>query len=141
MDRKRHIEELIRGYVVIRRKMMAAKGKGSLNITPAQWSVIMLLGEKDECTIKDIAAQLGITSSAATQLVDGLMKSGVVVRATSKADRRVVAVSLTSKMKDKVSKMKEHAIQEFLSIFNSLDDGEFAQFCTLHRKLVGGINK
>ncbi|MHB0865344.1 MAG: MarR family winged helix-turn-helix transcriptional regulator [Minisyncoccota bacterium] len=108
-------------------------------ITPSQWSVLMFMEERSESTIKDVAQALGITSSAATQLVDGLVSSGYVARETHVEDRRAVTLTLPKKTKTQVKKMKERGIQKFLEIFQVLSDEEFDQYLALNKKIVRGF--
>ena len=98
----------------------------------------MLVSERGESTVKDAAKALGITSSAATQLVDGLSASGYLLRKTSVEDRRVVALTLSKKSKNQVEKMKKRALQKFLKIFEALNDREFDQYFKLNKKLARG---
>ncbi len=72
---------------------------GLPRITPAQWGVLMRIEELGTSTVKGVAADLGITSSAATQLIDGLVTSDYVIREINKQDRRTVVVSLSKRRK------------------------------------------
>ena len=45
--------------------------------------------------IKDIAAELGITSGGVSQIVDNLVKYGLVERRIDETDRRAVSISLS----------------------------------------------
>lgn len=59
--------------------------------------------------IKDIAANLGITSGGVSQIVDNLVRDGLVTRHVSEDDRRVSWVSLS----DEGSK-RRRLIEEFM---------------------------
>lgn len=98
----------------------------------------MFIEERGESTVKDVAKALGITSSAATQLVDGLVSSGYVNRKTDEEDRRAVALTLSKKTKEHVNKMKKQGIQKFLTLFKVLNDKEFNQYLELNKKIVHG---
>jgi DNA-binding MarR family transcriptional regulator len=139
-DRKQKIEELLTGLRSLRRPM-AFKMSGSLKmprITPSQWGVLMLIEQQKESTVKDVAKSLAITSSAATQLVDGLVKSGYLVRETHPEDRRTVTLTLSKKSRNQVEKMKKQALEKFLKIFQVLSDKEFDQYFALNKKIVEG---
>lgn len=120
---------------------MAFRMPGSLNmprITPSQWGVLMLIEQQGKSTVKDVAKALGVTSSAATQLIDGLVTNEYLVRETSIVDRRTVTLTLSKKSKNQVEKMKKHALEKFLKIFEALNDAEFNQYFTLNKKLIQG---
>ena len=110
-------------------------------ITPSQWSVLMIIEGHGESTVKDVAKILSMTSSAATQLVGGLVASGYVVRNEYTEDRRRVTLTLSAKTKKQVEKMKEQGIKQFLIFFEVLDDKEFNQFILLNKKIVERVSK
>ena len=138
IDRKQKIGELLEGMRSLRRSM-TFRGIGSPampRITPSQWGVLMLIEQRGEISVKEAATALRISSSASTQLVDGLVKSNYVERETHTEDRRAVVLTLSKKMKKQVEKMKGQMIQKFLEVFEVLTDKEFNQYCSLHRKIL-----
>ncbi len=110
-------------------------------ITPAQWGALMLVEQRGKSTVRDVARALGITSSAATQLVDGLVESGYVVKKVNAEDRRVISLTLSSKTKVQVEAMKKQALQKFLKFFEVLNDTEFNQYIMLNKKIVERLLK
>jgi DNA-binding MarR family transcriptional regulator len=140
-NRKQKIENFLKDLQSLKHAMafrMAGPAKIP-RITPSQWGVLMIIKESVESTVKDVAKSLGITSSAATQLVDGLVKSGYLIRKTSTLDRRIVKLTLSKKTKTQVDKMKKQGIQKFLKIFEVLSDEEFDQYLALSKKIVQGF--
>lgn len=105
-------------------------------ITPSQWGVLMLIEQCGKSSVKDVAHALHISSSAATQLVDGLVESGYVEREKYAKDRRAVVLTLSKKTEKQVGKMKKQMSQKFLEIFEVLSDKEFTQYCALNKKIV-----
>jgi DNA-binding MarR family transcriptional regulator len=139
-SRKQKVEELLADLQSLKRAM-TFRMAGSTDIpriTPSQWGVLMFIEERGESTVKDVAKALGITSSAATQLVDGLVSNGYVARETHAEDRRVVTLTLSKKTKAQVDKMKKQGIQKFLRLFEVLNDKEFNQYLALNSKIVRG---
>ena len=59
--------------------------------------------------IKDIAANLGITSGGVSQIVDNLVRDGLVTRHISEDDRRVSWVALSE-----AGNKRRRAIEEFM---------------------------
>lgn len=141
-NRKEKINELVESFHSLRRHvaMNAAGCAQGPRITPSQWGVLMLIAHGDNSAVKDIAKSLDITSSAATQLVDGLVSSGYVVRKEDAKDRRRVALILSSTTKSHVAKMKKRVAVGLLKTFEILSDREFDQFLALNRKLVHGLS-
>lgn len=135
--RKEQVKELVDGFQSFSRNMAFRPGiiRHAPRITPSQWGVLMMIEGRSGITVKDIAKTLNITSSAATQLIDGLVTSGYVGREEHAEDRRKVTLSLSSKTKRQVEKMKNESIEQFLKFFEVFSDREFRQFVSLHQKL------
>lgn len=139
-SRKQQIEAFLADLQSLRRAMtFKVAGSAKLpRITPAQWGAFMVIEERGESTVKEVAKALGITSSAATQLVDGLVTSGYVMRNTDTKDRRTVTLTLSKKTKAQVAQMKKQGIQKFLKLFEALNDTEFDQYLSLNKKIICG---
>ncbi len=137
-DRKQKTEELIEGMGLLRRYMVFRDidFMKTPRITPSQFSVLFLIGQHSESSVKEIAEVLHISSSATTQLVDRLVKNGYVERREQVEDRRAVALTLSKKTKDIVEKMRKQMVQKILEVFEVLSNREFDQFCAIHNKIV-----
>jgi DNA-binding MarR family transcriptional regulator len=63
-----------------------------MRVTLAQTKTVGLILERhpDGIMLKDVAKELGITPSAASQTVDALVKEGIIERCVSERDRRAV---------------------------------------------------
>lgn len=142
-DRKQKIKELMEGFHSLKRSM-AFRHTESIKtprITPSQWGVLMMMGGRGKSTVKDVAEALNISSSAATQLVDGLVESKYVVREEHLEDRRKVTLTLSAKTKKQIAKMKDQGIKHFLELFEVLNDKEFDQYISLNKKIVERLTK
>jgi DNA-binding MarR family transcriptional regulator len=137
-NRKQKIEELIENFHSLRRKMMFhASGNTKLpRITPSQWGVLMFIEQQGKSTVKDVARALSITSSATTQLIDGLVASKYIMRETSIKDRRTVILTLSKNTKTQVDKMKKEGLRKFIKLFEVLNDKELDQYILLNKKIV-----
>lgn len=141
--RKQKVEELIRNFQPLRYAMAlpTTRHEGIPRITSSQWGVLMLVEQFGESTVKDVAKALSITSSAATQLIDGLVTNGYVVREIHTKDRRAVILTLSKKTKIRVNKMKKEVLQKFLKFFEVLNDKELDQYILLNKKIVERLLK
>jgi DNA-binding MarR family transcriptional regulator len=138
LNRKQKIEELLVDLQLLKRTMMFRMSESVKipRITPSQWGVLMFIGQCGKSTVKDVAKALGITSSAATQLVDGLVTSEYLTKETYAEDRRIAVLILSKKSKKQVERMKKHALQGFLKLFEVLNDEEFNQYSGLNKKIA-----
>lgn len=110
-------------------------------ITHSQWAVLGVVMEKKEVSVKEIATTLGITSSAATQLVDGLVGNNYLIREADENDRRALKITISDKYKLKMRKMKQQALERFTDMFKALDDKELALYAKLHSKILTKLTK
>jgi DNA-binding MarR family transcriptional regulator len=67
-----------------------------LGITPGQVNALLILFMHDDLTMGELSAEIYLAESAATRLVDRLVKMNLVKRKGDDKDRRVVRVYLTS---------------------------------------------
>ena len=113
----------------------------SASITPSQLRMLMALEGQNDSSLKEVANLLNVTSSAATQLVDGLVANGYVTRKENPEDRRKMTITISNKTKKKIAKMKEQNITQLLDLFKVLSDKELNQFLALHKKVIRGSLK
>jgi|SRR3989338_1676586 len=139
-NRLQKLEELMKSFRSFK-KPLAFRG-GFLKIpriTPSQWMVLRVIGERQTSTVKDISESLNITSSAATQLVDGLVHSRYVVRKINKTDRRKVTLTLSKKSTKDIERMKKRMLRQMLYVFKILNDREFEQLYKLNKKIADSL--
>ncbi len=141
--RTQKVEELIRNFQPLRHAMAlpTTRHEGVPRITSSQWGVLLFVEQFGESTVKDVAETIGITSSAATQLIDGLVTNGYVVRETHIQDRRAVTLTLSKKTKIRVNKMKKEVLHKFLKFFEDLNNVELDQYILLNKKIVDRLLK
>ncbi len=138
VDRKKIIEEILNNFYTLRQRMKekAVKQVGEKGITQSQWFVLGIIEQGTGEKIKDISCLLEMSSSAVTQLVDGLVHNGFVIRQTDKKDRRSVKLTLSPKGKKKIQAMKDKRISGIVELFESLSDEELNTYLALHKKII-----
>jgi DNA-binding MarR family transcriptional regulator len=72
-----------------------------------QMSTMFHLHHCQTCGVSDIADFLGLTNAAASQLIERLVESGLLVRSEDPNDRRAKQVSLTSNGRELILKSIE----------------------------------
>lgn len=98
MDRREAAHEIVRllPAVAVNLRLATLIDREAVDLTANQILALQLVGSAAEGRLRagDVAGRLGISSQAATALVDRLVGAGVVARSQGQ-DRRVVWVSLT----------------------------------------------
>jgi DNA-binding MarR family transcriptional regulator len=92
-------EDFLSGFDALAQAVRRARGANSrapdASLTLSQYGLLEGLADRGAARVQDLAAHAGITASTATRILDALERRGIVERARSWEDRRVVAVSLT----------------------------------------------
>jgi DNA-binding MarR family transcriptional regulator len=90
----------------LRRSEDAARGAG---ITPGQHLLLLQIAgaERGTTTVSDLVDKLSLTQSAVTELVQRAEQAGLVRRAVSAADARVVDLSLTSEGERRLARVHD----------------------------------
>ncbi len=121
-------------------RVLAAKSGVTLKqvnmYTPSQWCALAFLYEHPDLTIKDIAKHMHCSSSAATQIVDGLVEKKSVQRKVHPKDKRSTCLCLSQTMKRDMQRLHKQKLQNLSKLFYSLTDAEVAQFAQTTQKLV-----
>jgi DNA-binding MarR family transcriptional regulator len=73
------------------------RGQRAADLSVPQFRVLGLIRRHPGASLSDAAEHVGLTPSAASRLVDGLVARGYVCRVPSPADRRAVALTLSPK--------------------------------------------
>jgi len=139
--RKQLIEEILYSFHAfhkVTRAKTASLGQQN-HITHSQWFVLMLIGHAKKTNIKDLSEMLDMSSSAATQFVDGLVQNGYVTRQEDPKDRRSAQLKLSPKGKKHIATMKETRITEMAGLFDAFTNSELEEFLRLHKKITSSF--
>ena len=79
----------------------------ALEVTPAQVKVLLQLSRKEQMSVGDLADAIFVSMPAASEILDRLVDTGHVVRATDPADRRRVIVSTTTESQQAIDRLVE----------------------------------
>jgi DNA-binding MarR family transcriptional regulator len=142
-NRKKTIEEITEALYAIRRKIATEMQLlfNKMQMTHPQWMVLHHVKKNEIINIKCLANVLCITSSAATQIVDGLVKKGLLIRKRNTEDRRILNIELSAKAKEQFDLIKNKSFNTLLLLFDTLDDKELQEFRDLNNKIVTRIPK
>ena len=99
-----------------------------------------LLGFRGRMIMSALAETLGMPLSTATHTVNKLVKSGLVERAHSETDRRVVEVELSEEGKRRNRLFQDHRLAMIRYMLTALSDGEREIFLELIAKIAHQTN-
>lgn len=140
INRKKVIEGLLQNMHAMRHKLMVGYAdKKELAITPSQGFVLRFVAKNSSANVKAIAEALNITSSAATQLIDGLVDNGYLVRKDDPSDRRVITLSLSEKAKKLFNDFQKQGLEKMTELFDALNDEELVKYVALTKKIMDKV--
>jgi DNA-binding MarR family transcriptional regulator len=136
------IEQLFENFKTIRRGLVGQRDTHTQmlhHITSSQWGVLRIAAHQDTVSVKEIASQLHITSSAATQLVDGLVKNGHLKRTPNPLDRRSQCIALSVSSKKQMRMLRKYHLQSLSKLFSALTETELQQYLRLSNKVTRSL--
>jgi DNA-binding MarR family transcriptional regulator len=93
-------------------------------LSMSQWGALFRLHHRGSCAVSDLGDHLGVTISAASQLLERLVQQNLILRSEDPGDRRVKLVVLTDKGR-RVLEEGVHARLGWLSgLAETLSDSE-----------------
>ena len=107
-----------------------------IGLSHAQTGMLFMLSYHKHLQIKQIAEYLGISKSAASQMVESLAKKELVSRTIDPKDRRIAYISLTDRGRQVFKKMHKLKFAGLRSRLDSLSTNELNTLSDLAHKMA-----
>jgi DNA-binding MarR family transcriptional regulator len=107
-----------------------------LDISHAQWIVVMLLGDGAASTAAELCKILIYDPGAMTRLLDRLEKKGVLRRVRARGDRRTVRLELTADGKRLYPRILEALVEEFNRLLHGFSRSDVHQLEDLLKRML-----
>lgn len=136
--RSERIEAIFNNFHAIKRTYSDSSrfANRRFGVTMTQASVLMLLLHQGRQTMSQVALALGVSKSAASQLLDNLIEQGFVDRTIDDKDRRVAYVELSGRGRRHFKHMRHRGMKQVMEVFDLLDDTELEQIEAITTKLA-----
>jgi DNA-binding MarR family transcriptional regulator len=108
---------------------------GPFGLTVTQWRVMAALGRFAPLTASDVGQRIVMDKVAVSRAVAGLMKRGLVERATDKADRRRASLRLSARGRAMHARIVPIALGYEARLYETLSAEEARVFNTLADRL------
>lgn len=112
-----------------------------LAVTPREIKVMLLLGDKGETTMTELAAAIDAPLSTVTRIADKLERKGLILRSRSDQDRRIVVVASSDKGQMMHNSMREDQLAVSHKMLELLGSDEREVFLELMAKMASGLAK
>ncbi|MFO0951220.1 MAG: MarR family transcriptional regulator [Isosphaeraceae bacterium] len=93
-------------------------------VSVPQWVVLRCLFDREDSSLGDLAASVGVDHGALSRMVERLVQKGLLRRETDPSNRRAVRLGLTEAGKELVPKLAKEADENDAAFFGVLDDRE-----------------
>ena len=135
IDRKTLLEQLIGTMHALKHRVFIGL-QAPAGLTSAQIMAVGAIARQPGLGIKELAAVLDISSSAATQLVDALVDKGFLSRQADTTDRRAINILLSETSYQKIEEMKCFHRDRLAKLFEALTDDELEMYAKLTHKIM-----
>jgi len=138
---RNRVDEILNSFAEAMFRNMFERYKrhlSELDLTMVQAQVLRLLHARSLST-GELAAELGISAPAVTQLTDRLIRKRLIERRSAAADRRSVLVVLTSKGKRAIDRFREKRGDIFRLALDRLAEGDRAEVMVSLAKILAAM--
>ncbi len=139
MEREQLLTQFFERMGVMRRHLMASHSFGRHTKgmpTGAQFGMLATVFREKTLGIKDLAKLFCMTSSAVTQLVNGLVDDKLLTRTVHKDDRRKMHIALTAKGEKLLLQAKKERRLAMEKLLAPLNDVEVRQLHDIQEKVL-----
>lgn len=105
------------------------------DISFSQLMILHILKDRRICNMTEIAKMFSITTSAATGIVDRMVRSGLLRRTLDPGDRRVIRIKLTSRGKRTIGLFLRERKKMVIKIFKNFSANERETYLNMVKKI------
>jgi DNA-binding MarR family transcriptional regulator len=108
----------------------------SLDLTPALFAVLNVLGAREGAIQQELSSEMGIDPSAMVALIDALETSGLAARRRHPKDRRAWEIAITPKGRRTLERARGMALQVEDEVLGGLSASERRRLMSLLRRAL-----
>lgn len=139
-DRMAHVGRAVEAIVVWARTLDSHRvfPFAGVELSRAQLEALFFITHSDvPATPGALAARLGVTPGAVTQLVAGLTQTGLVVQQRDPSDGRRRVLELAPAWAERITGFEQEMARHLAPRFDTLDDAEVASLAALLHRTTG----
>jgi DNA-binding MarR family transcriptional regulator len=104
-------------------------------LTMPQMNLLMVVREREQASVKDLATALQVSPPSASSMVDRLVDVGVLTREQSQVDRRGVAIRLTEAGRERIDLVEETILFAIVELLEKVGPDYAKKWCDVYEKL------
>ncbi len=120
------IERIARLYPLLMGRMgrLRTLVHEGMDLTYNQYKTLLTIADRGECTLGDLARELDVAMSSASQMIERLVGQGVVQREQDAENRRQVNIRLTGKGAALMEELRRGILREYGKVLDKLPEEE-----------------
>jgi DNA-binding MarR family transcriptional regulator len=139
---EQHIIEFRNLFVQLFKKMVKSSStRVGIRFSPSQMRAMAAFHEDREYRMGELSKIAQVTMPFMTEMVDGLVKGGILERVRDVADRRVVKVKLSNQGRNIHKQFLKTRAREMESIFAKLDSRDQTELLNSLKKMSAILKK
>ena len=104
-------------------------------LTLPQLSTLLVLRDRGEMSLKEIADAMAVSAPSASAMVDRLVDVGVAKREHSTVDRREVCISLSAEGTEAANAFEQHMMQSVVELLKKVGPECARQWCEVYARV------
>lgn len=105
------------------------------DLTVAQYRLIQILSQKKRCTVNELAQELGIAQSSASEQTTRMVNAGLLERQPSEADRRIIYIVLSQNSREILIQRAEAMRNHIKHTLDKLTEKQQREFVAAFKKI------
>ncbi|WP_249901969.1 MarR family transcriptional regulator [Paenibacillus sp. PK3_47] len=136
-DKEQQIDDIMTSFRRINHTFhqLMARDAEHLEITPTQLMVLRKLSMHPDIGITELAELLHLGNSAASGVVDRMVKAGLITRQRSESDKRIFNLAMTDKGRE-IRERSRQALKERLQPLKMMPAEDAAELLRLHGEIM-----
>lgn len=111
------------------------------DFTMHQLNTLLVLRDRGEMSLKEIAEAMGVSSPSASAMVDRLVDVGVAKREHSTVDRREIRISLAAEGAEAANAFEQYILQSLVHLLEKIGPECAQQWCDVYARVQEVIGK
>jgi len=95
-----------------------------MDLTYNQYKTLLTVADRGECSLGDLARELGVAMSSASQMVDRLVGEGLIERNLDESNRRQVVIRLTENGEALIARLRQGIIDGYRRVLAKMSEEE-----------------
>lgn len=120
------IERIARLYPLLMGRMGTLRTlvHEGMDLTYNQYKTLLTIADRENCSLGDLARDLEVAMSSASQMVDRLVGEGLVHREQDAANRRQLIICLTPSGKNLIDELQRGILSGYQKVLDRLNETE-----------------